>query len=60
VSALLGAPQVSIPIVAERHAIGLSLIAAPGGDLPLLRLVESLAGREARPGGTRPRSDHLL
>jgi amidase len=50
VSGLLGAPQVSIPVVAEGHAIGLSLIAAPGDDLPLLHLVESLSGR----------SDHLL
>ena len=43
VAGLLGAPQVSIPIVTESYAIGLSLIAAPGEDLPLLALAESLA-----------------
>jgi Asp-tRNA(Asn)/Glu-tRNA(Gln) amidotransferase A subunit family amidase len=43
VAGLLGAPQVSIPIVTASHAIGLSLIAAPGDDLPLLALAESLS-----------------
>ena len=43
VAGLLGAPQVSIPVVTGSYAIGLSLIAAPGEDLPLLALAESLA-----------------
>ena len=43
VAGLLGAPQVSIPIATERYAIGLSLIAAPGEDLPLLALADMLA-----------------
>jgi Asp-tRNA(Asn)/Glu-tRNA(Gln) amidotransferase A subunit family amidase len=47
VAGLLGAPQVSIPIVTESYAIGLSLIAAPGGDLPLLALGELRAARAA-------------
>jgi len=42
VAGLLGAPQVSIPVLATSQGIGLSLIAAPGEDLRLLALVESL------------------
>jgi len=43
VAGLLGSPQVSIPIVGPRHAMGLSLMAAPGEDLRLLALAASLA-----------------
>jgi amidase len=42
VAGLLGAPQVSIPVVIGRYAIGLSLIAAPGEDERLLALAESV------------------
>jgi Asp-tRNA(Asn)/Glu-tRNA(Gln) amidotransferase A subunit family amidase len=42
VAGLLGAPQVSIPVVMGPYAIGLSVIAAPGQDDRLLALAESV------------------
>ena len=52
VAGLLGAPQVSIPIVTATCAVGLSLIAAPGEDTRLLALAESLDARLPREGGS--------
>jgi amidase len=44
VASLAGAPQVSMPVVDERHAIGLGPLAPAGSDARLLALAESLAG----------------
>ena len=43
VASLAGLPQVSLPVVSEHSAIGLGLLAAPGGDARLLALAESIA-----------------
>jgi amidase len=42
VASLSGAPQVSIPIVSDTYAIGLSFLGAPGEDARLLALAERL------------------
>src|SRR5262245_18309499 len=42
VAGLLGAPQVSMPVMIGPNTIGLSLIAAPGEDERLLALAESI------------------
>ena len=44
VASLAGVPQVSMPVVDERHAIGLGPLAPAGSDARLLALAESLAG----------------
>ena len=43
VASLAGAPQISIPVVTDTYAIGLSLLASPGEDARLLALAERLA-----------------
>jgi amidase len=42
VASLSGSPQVSIPIVSDTYAIGLSFLGAPGEDARLLALAERL------------------
>jgi len=42
VASLAGVPQVSVPVVGERYAIGLGLLAAAGSDARLLALAKSL------------------
>ena len=44
VASLAGLPQVSVPVVGERYAIGLGLLAVAGSDERLLALAESLPG----------------
>ena len=44
VASLAGLPQVSVPVVGERYAIGLGLLAPAGSDARLLALAESLPG----------------
>ena len=43
VASLTGAPQISIPVTTDAHALGLSFLAAPGEDERLLALAELLA-----------------
>ena len=42
VASLSGSPQVSMPIVSDTYAIGLSFLGAPGEDARLLALAERL------------------
>jgi len=44
VASVAGLPQVSVPVVGERYAIGLGLLAVAGSDAQLLALAESLPG----------------
>jgi amidase len=43
VASLAGAPQISIPVIIDAYALGLSFLAAPGEDERLLALAELLA-----------------